>query len=547
MTIAPRLLIVDDDPALLRALPETLRLRLGNVRVDTCNSAHSAIGQVAEIDYDVIVSDIKMPGMDGLALLSRIKEVRPNTPTLLITGHGEHDLTIQALRGGAYDFIQKPIERDYLIAAVSRAIQNRQMSRELEESHAALARHAAELERLVEERTHDLQEANRVKDEFLATLSHELRAPLNSIFGWAQLLRGGLLDDESTDRALRTIVRNAKALGEIVDDLLDVSRIITGKLKLDARVISIGSVIEAAVDSVRLAAETKQIDLMVSIDESSPVVSGDPNRLQQVVWNLLSNSIKFTPAGGWVRVEIKRTDGSCQIVIQDNGEGIGADFLPYVFDRFRQADSGYTRRHGGLGVGLAIVRHLVEMHGGEVHAESPGKGQGAVFTVTIPLARADRDSNLVGHKVGTGPLDTQLGLHGVRILVVDDDPDARELLVAMLEHRGAEVAALDSAASVTEWLMRNPPPDVLISDIGMPGEDGIDLITRLRSSDSVDTNEIPALALTAYARPEERERILAAGYRSHLTKPIEPDVLIREIAALVAHRHGKRQYRSRAL
>jgi signal transduction histidine kinase len=535
MTGNARVLIVDDDPALLRALPEALRLRLGDVIVDTCNSAIGAIGQVSEVDYDVIVSDIKMPGMDGLALLTRIKTLRPNTPTLLITGHGERDLTVQALRGGAYDFIQKPIERDYFIAALTRAIELRRMSREIENNRAALERHANELERIVEQRTLELREANRIKDEFLATLSHELRAPLNSILGWSQLLRGGLLDAESSERALQTVVRNSRALAEIIDDLLDISRIITGKLKLDPRLMSLDSVIQDAVDSVRLAAESKQIVLSLTIDESAAVVSGDSNRLRQVVWNLLSNSIKFTPVGGTVDITLERIGGQARISVRDTGEGISKEFLPFVFDRFRQADSGYTRKHRGLGLGLAIVLQLVQLHGGEVYAESEGKGKGSLFTVVLPLAQGENESNFRLRKT-TGPLKPVTSLDGISVLVVDDDPDARDLLIMVLQQRGAEVSAVASAAAVTEWLSVNPPPDVLVSDIGLPGEDGLDLISRVKAAAHGEKKGIPAVALTAYARPEERDRILAAGYRTHLTKPIEPELLATRISELVSKR-----------
>ncbi len=534
----PHVLIVDDDLALLSALPEALQLRMEHVLVDTCDTAREALNRIASTDYDAIVSDIKMPGMDGLALLAEIRAVRPKTPTLLITGHGEHDLALQALRGGAYDFIQKPIDRDYFVAALTRAIQVRQLSRKLEAQQEALERHAAELECTVEARTHELREANRIKDEFLATVSHELRTPLNSILGWAQLMRTGTLDDNVSGRALQTIERNTRMLAQIIDDLLDVSRIISGKLRLDVKPIDLGPVVEAALEAVRPAAAAKHIHLDLSLDSTVGAVSGDPGRLQQVVWNLLSNAMKFTPDGGSVDVRLEGVGSNACITIQDTGEGIPESFLPFVFDRFRQADSTFTRMHGGLGIGLAIVRHLVEMHGGLVTADSPGKDQGATFTVSLPLLNSR--SNRVPQRRETGSLKRQpqhesTELDGIRVMIVEDERDAREVLVAMLEHRGAVVLAASSAAEAVNVLAHatnGSLPDVLVSDIGMPGEDGFDLITRVRAMKPEQGGGIPAIALTAYARAEDRARVLAAGFQRHVAKPVEPSLLATTVANL---------------
>jgi signal transduction histidine kinase len=534
----PHVLIVDDDLALLRALPDALHLRMKELSVDTCDSAQTALNRIASIDYDAIVTDIKMPGMDGLALLTEIRALRPHTPALLITGHGEHDLALQALRGGAYDFIQKPIERDYFVAALARAIQVRQLRRQLEEQQVALERHAVELERTVEARTYELREANRIKDEFLAVMSHELRTPLNSILGWAQLVRTGSLDETVSTRALRTIERNTKLLAQMIEDLLDVSRIMTGKLLLNVRPIELGPVIEASLDAVRPATDAKNIRLEVSLDPSVGAVSGDPNRLQQVVWNLLSNAIKFTPNQGHVEVRLARVGMSAQITVADSGEGIGEEFLPYVFDRFRQADSTFARMHGGLGLGLAIVRHLVEMHGGSVSADSQGKGKGSTFTVSFPLVAtgwnggAHLESCANERQPASGE---PLELAGLSVMIVDDERDAREVLVAMLELRGAEVIAASSAAEAVEALAHATNvsmPDVLVSDIGMPGEDGYDLISKIRAMGPERGGNIPAIALTAYARAEDRRRVLAAGYQRHVAKPVEPSSLAGAVASL---------------
>ena len=539
----PHVLIVDDDMALLRALPEALRLRMKELTVDTCDSAPAALNRIASIDYDAIVTDIKLPGMDGLALLTEIRALRPDTPALLITGHGEHDLAVQALRGGAYDFIQKPIERDYFVAALTRAIQVRQLRRRLEEQQSELERHANQLERTVEARTYELREANRIKDEFLAVMSHELRTPLNSVLGWAHLVRTGALDEPTSKRALQTIERNTRLLGQMIEDLLDVSRIMTGKLRLDVRPIELGPVIEAALEAVRPAIDAKNIRLVTLLDPSVGVVSGDPDRLQQVVWNLLSNAIKFTPSQGHVEVRLSRAGSSACITVADSGEGIGEEFLPFVFDRFRQADSTFSRQHGGLGIGLAIVRHLVEMHGGSVSAESPGKGKGSTFTVSFPLLALSGNGNsnpesLMNERQPAR--EERLDLTGLSVMIVDDERDAREVLVAILELRGAEVIAASSASEAVEALTQarnGSMPDVLVSDIGMPGEDGFDLISKVRAMGSECGGNIPAIALTAYAREEDRARILAAGFQRHVAKPVEPSSLAMAVATL-ARRTG---------
>jgi signal transduction histidine kinase len=532
----PHVLIVDDDLALLRALPEALRLRMSELNVDTCDSAHAALSLIALVDYDAIVTDLKLPGMDGLALLAEIKALRPQTPALLITGHGEHDLAVKALRGGAYDFIQKPIEREYFVAALSRAVQLRQLRRRLEEQQATLEQHAVDLERTVEARTHELREANRIKDEFLAVMSHELRTPLNSILGWAHMVRTGALDEPTAKRALLTIERNTKLLGEMIEDLLDVSRIMTGKLLLDVRPIDLCPVIEAAVEAVRPATDAKNIRFETVLDHSVGAISGDANRLQQVVWNLLSNAIKFTPNFGRVEVRLARVGSAASITVNDSGEGIGGEFLPFVFDRFRQADSTFSRQHGGLGIGLAIVRHLVEMHGGFVSADSPGKGKGSTFTVSFPLLAAGRN----GASHVESPVnelryaqEERADLSGVSVMIVDDERDARDVLVAILELRGAKVIAASSTAEAVERLTKHGSiPDVLVSDIGMPSEDGFELISKVRAMGPERGGTIPAIALTAYARDEDRARVLAAGFQRHVAKPVEPSSLAHAVASL---------------
>jgi CheY-like chemotaxis protein/nitrogen-specific signal transduction histidine kinase len=390
----------------------------------------------------------------------------------------------------------------------------------------------------------EAHEANRIKDEFLATISHELRTPLTAILGWAQMLHGGKLDETTAQRAVNSIERNAKSQAHLIEDLLDISRIITGKLRLDVRPVDLAPIIETAVDGVRPAADAKDIRLLKVIDERAGLISGDPDRLQQVLWNLLSNAIKFTPRGGRVQVRFERVESYAQITVSDTGQGIHADFLPYMFDLFRQADSTITRTHGGLGLGLAIVRRVVEMHGGSVQADSDGEGQGATFTVTFPLTglrpieEAGADSTHHGALMHGLLFDGAPALKGLHVLVVDDEPETRELLVTVLSKCGAEVKASASAKDAIEAL-KQWPADVLVSDIGMPGEDGYDLIRKVRAMEPERGGRIPAVALTAYARAEDRLRALSAGFQMHVPKPVEP-VELAAVVASFAWRTGRR-------
>ncbi|MGB7922881.1 MAG: ATP-binding protein [Pyrinomonadaceae bacterium] len=387
---------------------------------------------------------------------------------------------------------------------------------------------------------------NRAKDEFLATLSHELRTPLTAVLGWAHLLRSGRIDKENSTQALETIERNARAQAQLIDDLLDVSRIITGKLRLEVREVEIPPVIEAAIEAVRPATEAKGIRLMTMLDLSAGPISGDPDRLQQIVWNLLSNAIKFTPRGGRVEVRLERVDSHVEVAVHDTGAGIKPEFLPHVFDRFRQADSTTTRTHGGLGLGLAIVRHLVELHGGTVHADSRGEGEGATFTIELPLRvvrrkSEDHPSHAAGRSTRKKSADDLIicepQLAGLRVLVVDDEPDTLELLRMALTQCQAEVTPVSTAASALR-AFEESRPDVLVSDIGMPDEDGYSLIRKVRALEDDNGRRIPAIALTAYAREEDRMRALLAGFQVHIAKPINPAEFVAVVASL-AGRTGK--------
>ena len=381
--------------------------------------------------------------------------------------------------------------------------------------------------------------ANSIKDEFLATLSHELRTPLTSILGWSHLLDNGKLDEEAAKRAVETIVRNAEAQKLLIDELLDISRIIIGKLRLDVGPVQLAPMIESIVDGMRPAADARNIQLRTALDQSVDPIFGDPDRLQQVFWNLLSNAIKFTSQGGKVLVRLERADSNLEITISDTGQGIARELLPYVFDRFRQSDSSSSRTHGGLGLGLAIVRQLVELHGGTVSAESPGEGEGSTFKVRLPVRSVrqepdDRANSVVKipDEVSTKPVPS---LDGMNVLVVDDDWDSRELVTVVLKASGAEVVSVTSAIeALRELALRRF--DVLLSDVGMAEMDGYALISQIRQLPAERGGTIPAAALTAYAGIENQRRALSAGYQVHIPKPIGPSELITAVARLAEHK-----------
>lgn len=433
-------------------------------------------------------------------------------------------------------------ERDEIVVAglasqAAVAMDNARLYETAKRARAEAETAAAEKERLYRQ----AEESSRLKEEFLATISHELRTPLSAILGWARMLRMGTLSEENAVKALDTIERNARAQAQLVDDLLDVSRIITGKLRMDVQPADPNSFIDAAVEAVRPAAEAKGVRVQKVIDTGAISIPGDPVRLQQVVWNLLSNAIKFTPRGGRVQIRSERVNSHLEIVVSDTGQGISPDFLPHVFDRFRQADQKTSRQHGGMGLGLAIVRHLVEMHGGTVRAMSDGEGHGSTFTVMLPISpvyRVDPSGGRV-HPAARDLLppledDCADSLKGLRILVVDDEADTRELLKQGLEYCGAKVTVLGSAAEALDTLMARVP-DVLISDIGMPGIDGYDLIRQVRGLPSERGGKVPAIALTAYTRTEDRLQSLRAGYDMHVPKPVELAELV-AVAATVVRR-----------
>jgi PAS domain S-box-containing protein len=395
-------------------------------------------------------------------------------------------------------------------------------------------------------RAEELEESNRVKDEFLATLSHELRTPLTSILGWSRLLRSNQLSDADRDRAIQIIQRNAETQAKLIEDLLEVSRIITGKLKIELQPVTFPSIVDTVITSLRPAADAKRLQFETAIDLEAGPILGDPARLQQIVTNLLSNAIKFTPEGGRIEVLLQRLNSHARLEVRDTGVGIPPEDLPQIFERFKQVDSSNVRAHGGLGLGLAIADYLVRQQAGVIFAESEGPGKGATFTVEFPLTHTEAiDSDLGRVDLFSEHARTMLEepgifadqiLKGLRILIVEDDADTRELLTTILTRCGAKVRAVNSSnAALTE--MAQGIPDVLVSDIGMAGENGYDLIKKIRQLDLNQGGRVPAVALTAYATPADRRRALLAGFQTHLAKPVEPDELLAVIASLSSQKH----------
>jgi PAS domain S-box-containing protein len=421
-----------------------------------------------------------------------------------------------------------------IIDKAGRIIGAAKIARDISERKAVEARERRAL-RQAEIAREQAEAASRSKDEFLATISHELRTPLTAVLGWVRMLGTGELDAAAQRKAMDVIERNVKSQAQLIEDLLDISRIISGKLRIELKPIEPSAIVTAALDVLRPAAELKGIRVQTVMDSSAGPVQGDFQRLQQVVWNLLSNAIKFTPKGGRVHVEVNRDGSQVQISVKDTGAGISKDFLPYIFNRFSQADSSTTRAHGGLGVGLAITKSIMELHGGSISVSSPGEGQGATFTVRLPLAATRKAISETPRPevLPRNVIESPKELVGLQILVVDDEPDTCEMLRFLFERSGALVETATSAqaalAMIDTW-----NPDVLVSDIGMPDIDGYELIRRIRTQESKRNTRIPAVALTALARIEDRVKVLSAGYQMHVAKPVEPVELLTVVASLAA-------------
>ena len=521
----------------------TAALTQAHLNAHPCQSLAELATELEHGAGAVLVADEALTGSDLWRLLEVLHAQPPwsDVPILVLTlaGNAAH-ATLAALNLtdplGNVTLLERPVRVVTLLSAVHSAVRARRRQYEVRDHLAARKRAEAEREQLLAlERAAraEVEAANRAKDEFLAVLSHELRTPLQPILGWVKLLRQQRLDERTMARAHETIERNARAQAQIIEDLLDISRIVAGKLHVDVKPVSLVPVVEAAVEAVRATADAKSIRMVTTIDSRGAEIRGDANRMQQVVWNLVSNALAFTPEGGRVDVSLTEEADRAVIAVRDTGHGIAPHFLPHIFQRFRQADSTSTRRHGGLGLGLAIVRHLVELHHGTVKAESRGEGLGATLTVTLPLLAHDgvRVSSRVADAGNEVLPTTGQVLQGVRVLVVDDDADTCELLTTVLGHYGAEVTA---ASSVIEALaaVERRWPEVLVSDIAMPGEDGYSLMRRLRVLERERGQHVPALALTAHARASDTEQAYLAGFEAHVPKPVEPAALARIIARL---------------
>ncbi len=508
-----------------------------------------------------VITDVLMPKLDGFELCHRLATTpaTAGVPVIVLTSLGDTTDVVRALAAGAANFVAKPYDNAELIARVERTIARGRTPRfplivaeqiieaaprpermldvlasaledakrrtdEVERARREVATAEAENRRLYE----DALRANKAKDEFLAVMSHEVRTPLNAITGWAALLLEGRLDAEKSQRALETIARNARAQARLIDDILDVSRIVAGKITVERRPIELTRLVATTVSSFEPAAAARRVALETKLTDRVSV-AGDPDRLSQILSNLVANALKFSKDGARIRIELTRSSEMVELAVHDEGEGIDPVFLPYVFDRFRQADTSSTRKHGGLGLGLSIVRHLVELHGGSIRAESAGLGRGATFRVLFPVLAETSPAARVETESGV----PSTSLIGVRVLAVEDDEDGAELLVAILGRTGADALVVRSAAEVTDRIDAFKP-DVLVSDIGLPGEDGHALIRRLR--DAPATAALPAVALTAFAGRQSERDARAAGFDAHVAKPASPDAIIAAVRRAIALR-----------
>jgi signal transduction histidine kinase len=560
-----RILVVEDSPEDREVYRRLLAAAApGEIVVEERETGEEGLERLRRGPVDCLLLDYRLPDTDGLEFLAALDDLDvPRPPVILLTGHGDESVAVEAMKRGAQDYLDKGrISGDRLLRSVQHAVEKVALERRVAEHAAELQRAHDELEELVARRTAELEAANeelrreigvrqgaeeekaelfvrerearreaeaanRIKDEFLATLSHELRTPLNAILGWAAILVRGGVDRPTIERAGEVIERNARAQAQLVSDLLDVSGIITGKTRLELEPVSVAATVETAVESVQPAAEAKRIVVEVDVAPDLPALHADPARLQQVAWNLVANAVKFTPEGGHVRISARRQGDEVELAVRDDGVGIPAEFLPFVFERFRQRDSSASRTHGGLGLGLAIVRHLVELHGGSVAAESDGDGRGATFRVRLP----GRPAPAGGSEARQPAESAGASLAGFRVLIVEDEEDTRELCRMLLAAEGAEVRLAGSAESALAEVARFRP-DVVLSDIGLPGEDGYSFLRRLRALPESEGGSVPAAAMTAYAGEADVERAREVGFGVHLAKPITPQRLIATVAEL---------------
>jgi len=507
-----RALLIEDNPTDAEVVREMLAESVrAPFEIDVVKRLQTAIDLFRQRTFNVVIADLNLSDSSGLDTFVALQQSCPEVPIILLTGLEDEGIAEQALKLGAQDYLVKnQIDARSLDRAVRYAIERKHI--------------LSDNLRLYEE----AEPASRAKDEFLAMLSHELRTPLTAILGWAVLLRDGKLPPDVSVRALRSIEQNARIQGRIVDELLDISRIIAGKLSLDVEPLMLATAVQSAIDSVRVAADAKHLTITSHLDPEVPPISGDPGRLQQVFWNVLSNAVKFTPTGGHIDISLRNCDGQAEVAIRDDGIGIRKDILPHIFERFRQADSSRSRPHGGLGLGLSIVQHLVEMHGGTVEAFSEGEGRGSEFRLYFPIT----NSNMYHTVVRPVWLSFTSRLDGVQVLVIEDEVEHAALLKEILEQRGAHVL---TAASAEEGfrLFKMERPDVLLTDIAMPLEDGYSLLKRLRAEEARNgLRRTPAAAITAFGRDEDKSRLMAAGFDTYLVKPLEPNAVVQLVRDL---------------
>jgi signal transduction histidine kinase len=524
-----RLLVVDDEES-LRITTAAIFEKEGYI-VDTASSGDEAIHLLAGTEYDLVLTDLHMEGGDGLSVLNRIRQEAPLTISVVLTGFASVESAIAALQEGAYDYLIKPCDIETMKHTIRRGVEHRRLMLAEQKARLDLQQLNLDLERRIEQRTAELQrlnvelaDANRAKDVFLATLSHELRTPLTPVVGWIKLLRSGTLDEKSVLQALDAIERNAWLQSRLIDDLLDTSRIATGKLHFEPKATDLNASVKAAVDTVRTSAAARNIELNVLLHPASLIVMGEPVRLQQIAWNMVSNAIKFTDPGGKVTITTGLEGAQAYLTVTDTGIGIAPEFLPHVFDRFRQADGSTSRRHGGLGLGLAIADALAKMHGGKLEAQSQGVGHGASFTLRVDLA--------LSGKVAPEAVDQRVhSLEGLDVLIVEDSPDTLLLLSTIFRREGANVTTAASAAEALQSAVTKRPK-IIVSDIGMPEVDGYQLLEQLRILPGL--SDVPAIAISGYASEEDRERALAVGYLALVPKPVDLDTLFTLIQDLKA-------------
>jgi signal transduction histidine kinase len=530
---APLVLVVEDNPDMSRFIAGCLS---EEYRVETASNGAEGIEKATALRPDVIVSDVMMPVKSGDVMLNELREIPDlkNTPVVMLTAKADDEMRIRLLRQGAQDYMMKPILPEELMARVgnmtsiqrTRAVLQSELA-STAQNLEALARQLASKQREAQSARLAAEKANRAKDEFLMTLSHELRTPLTSIFGWVRMIKIGGLDAQVIARGIDTIERNVKLQMQLIEDLLDFSRIVAGKLRLNVKMVELSTIVSHALDVIQPSVDARGLTLNKDVSTSC-LVSGDADRLQQIAWNLLSNAVKFTPQGGKVTVSLKTVDAYAELRIADTGQGISPEFFPHIFEKFRQADSSSTRVYGGLGLGLALVRHLAELHGGTVRAESSGIGKGSTFIVTLPLAGIKPQDSLPAIALsGAMP-----NLSGTKVLLVEDEEDTREFLAIALIECGCNVVAFELAREALEYLKTNSV-DVIISDIGLPDEDGLKFIRKVRALPVKAAQSTPAVALTAFAGEVDRSESLAAGFQLHIAKPIDPATLAATIESIL--------------